>query len=361
MDTQSGELAFGHDAVPASEQSERAKAAEVDDFIIRLVNMGKVFTTSSGDVVALDDICLDIRRGSIQGIIGLSGAGKSTLVRCINYLEVPTSGRVIFEGKSLGDMSPVEVREARRKMGMIFQQFNLLDQRSLLRNVTFPLEIAKTGRREAKKRAMDLLRLVGLEDRARNYPAQLSGGQKQRVAIARALATSPKVLLCDEATSALDPKTTRQILDLLKKINREMGVTVIVITHQMSVIEAICDEVAVIDHSHIAEKGPVSELFSNPKTEIARRLILGDENEEVHFGNNRKVRIVFDGRNAHEPIISDMVMSCKTAVNILFANTREVEGQAVGQMLVELPEKEEEAERITHYLRQRGILFEEVK
>ncbi|MBO6308070.1 MAG: ATP-binding cassette domain-containing protein [Oribacterium sp.] len=336
------------------------------DVIIQLVNMGKVFHTSSGDVVALDDINLDIKEGSIQGIIGLSGAGKSTLVRCINYLEIPTSGKVIFEGKSLGDLSDREVREARRNMGMIFQQFNLLDQRNLLDNVTFPLEIAGTDRKKARERAMELLKLVGLEDRVKNYPAQLSGGQKQRVAIARALATNPKVLLCDEATSALDPKTTTQILELLKQINQEMGVTVIVITHQMSVIEAICDSVAIIDHSHIAESGPVAEVFSNPKTEIGRRLILGDGNADsvkpVDFGadTNRKIRIVFDGHSAHQPIISDMVLTCKVPVNILFANTKEVEGQAVGQMVVELPGEEEDADKLLHYLKDNSIKFEEV-
>ena len=336
------------------------------DVIIQLVNMGKAFHTSSGDVVALDDINLDIKEGSIQGIIGLSGAGKSTLVRCINYLEIPTSGKVIFEGKSLGDLSEKEVREARRNMGMIFQQFNLLDQRNLLDNVTFPLEIAGTDRKKARERAMELLKLVGLEDRVKNYPAQLSGGQKQRVAIARALATNPKVLLCDEATSALDPKTTTQILELLKQINQEMGVTVIVITHQMSVIEAICDSVAIIDHSHIAESGPVAEVFSNPKTEIGRRLILGDGNADsvkpVDFGvdSNRKIRIVFDGHSAHQPIISDLVLTCKVPVNILFANTKEVEGQAVGQMVVELPGEEEDAEKILHYLKDNSIKFEEV-
>lgn len=336
------------------------------DNIIRLVNMGKTFHTSSGDVVALDDINLDIKEGSVQGIIGLSGAGKSTLVRCINYLEVPTSGKVIFEGKSLGDLSDKEVRKARRNMGMIFQQFNLLDQRNLLDNVTFPLEIAGTDRKKARERALELLRLVGLEDRVKNYPAQLSGGQKQRVAIARALATNPKVLLCDEATSALDPKTTAQILDLLKKINKEMDVTVIVITHQMSVIEAICDSVAIIDHSHIAESGPVSEVFNNPKSEIGKRLILGDGNADyvrpVVFGeaDNRRIRIVFDGHSAHQPIISDMVLSCKVPVNILFANTKEVEGRAVGQMVVELSDNPDEAEKIVHYLRTNAIKFEEV-
>lgn len=334
--------------------------------IVRMVHMGKTFHTDSGDVKALDDINLDIKEGSIQGIIGLSGAGKSTLVRCINYLEIPTSGQVLFEGRSLGDMTAAEVREARKKMGMIFQQFNLLDQRNLLKNVTFPLEISGVDKKTANARALELLKLVGLEDRVKNYPSQLSGGQKQRVAIARALATNPKVLLCDEATSALDPKTTGQILDLLKKINREMGVTVIVITHQMSVIEAICDSVAIIDHSHIAESGPVSEIFANPKTEIGRKLILGDGNADsipVSFGNstNRKIRIVFDGLSAYKPVISEMTLACGIPVNILFANTREVEGKAVGQMVIELPEDRAEADKITDYLVENTITFEEVQ
>ncbi len=332
-----------------------------EDYIVELRNMGKTFHTSSGDVTALDDINLGIKRGTIQGIIGLSGAGKSTLVRCINYLEIPTSGQVLFEGKSLGDMNSKQVRETRREMSMIFQQFNLLDQRNLLRNVTFPLEIAGVDKKKAKERALELLKLVGLEDRVKNYPSQLSGGQKQRVAIARALATNPKVLLCDEATSALDPKTTKQILDLLKKINQEMGVTVIVITHQMSVVEAICDEVAIIDHSHIAEAGAVSDIFSNPKTDIGRKLILGEGNSEVSFKDGRKIRIVFDGRKASEPIISDMVLNCKLPVNILFANTKQVGDEAVGQMLLELPETEEDALKIMHYLRTRDIKFEEVR
>ena len=227
--------------------------------IIRLEGLGKQFSTANGTVTALEDINLEIKSGEIFGIIGLSGAGKSTLVRCINYLEVPTSGKVIFQDKNLSAMSDKQKRLARQSMGMIFQQFNLLSQRNVLQNICFPMEIAGTGRAEARKRAEELLALVGLEDRAKAYPAQLSGGQKQRVAIARAMATNPRVLLCDEATSALDPNTTKSILQLLKRINREMGVTVIVITHEMAVIEAICDKVAIIDHSHIAEVGKVSD------------------------------------------------------------------------------------------------------
>ena len=241
--------------------------------IICLEGLGKQFQTTNGTVTALDDINLEILQGEIFGIIGLSGAGKSTLVRCINYLETPTAGRVIFEGQNLSMMKEAEIRKARQSMGMIFQQFNLLAQRNVLQNVCFPMEIAGVPKAEAKIRAAELLKLVGLEERMKAYPAQLSGGQKQRVAIARAMSTNPKVLLCDEATSALDPNTTKSILELLKKINRELGITVIVITHEMAVIESICDRVAIIDHSHIAESGKVSEIFSGPKSEIGRQLI----------------------------------------------------------------------------------------
>ena len=248
----------------------------LEETIIQLKHMGKEFKTANGPVKALDDINLEIRRGEIFGIIGLSGAGKSTLVRCINMLEIPTSGEVLFEGENLAALNDAGQRKARQSMGMIFQQFNLLAQRNILRNVCFPMEIAGIPKQQAKERAMELLKLVGLEDRAKAYPAQLSGGQRQRVAIARAIATNPKVLLCDEATSALDPNTTKSILQLIKQINRDLGITVIVITHEMAVIEAICDRVAIIDHSQIAEYGRVSEIFSEPKSKIGRQLILGD-------------------------------------------------------------------------------------
>ena len=328
--------------------------------IIRLEGLGKQFQTSGGPVTALEDINLEIRYGEVFGIIGLSGAGKSTLVRCINYLEVPTSGKVIFEGENLSAMKDREKRLARRSMGMIFQQFNLLAQRNVLQNVCFPLEISGVSRTEARKRAEELLRLVGLEDRMKAYPAQLSGGQKQRVAIARAMATNPKVLLCDEATSALDPNTTKSILGLLKKINREMGITVIVITHEMAVIEAICDRVAIIDHSHIAEVGNVSDIFSEPKSKIGRQLILGDAVTNVTFDKSRKVRITFDGRESMEPVIANMILASKVPVNILYASTRDLGGKAVGQMIVQLPEDEADANRALNYLKSVQILFEEV-
>ena len=330
--------------------------------IICLEGLGKQFQTTNGTVTALDDINLEILQGEIFGIIGLSGAGKSTLVRCINYLETPTAGRVIFEGQNLSMMKEAEIRKARQSMGMIFQQFNLLAQRNVLQNVCFPMEIAGVPKAEAKKRAAELLKLVGLEERMKAYPAQLSGGQKQRVAIARAMSTNPKVLLCDEATSALDPNTTKSILELLKKINRELGITVIVITHEMAVIESICDRVAIIDHSHIAEVGKVSDIFSGPKSEIGRQLILGEAGHTaVNFGKSGQIRIIFDGRESSEPIISNMVLACKVPVNIMHADTRDIEGKAMGQMIIQLPEDDTDAGRICNYLKTANVKFEEVR
>lgn len=328
--------------------------------IIRMDGLGKAFTGSQGTVRALEDISLEIMPGEIFGIIGLSGAGKSTLVRCMNYLEVPTEGEVYYDGKPLSEMQDAELRKVRQSMGMIFQQFNLLAQRNVLKNICFPMEIAGISKQQAKDRAMELLKLVGLEDRAKAYPAQLSGGQKQRVAIARAIATNPKVLLCDEATSALDPNTTKSILQLLKQINRDLGITVIVITHEMAVIEAICDRVAIIDHSHIAEVGNVSDIFSEPKSKIGRQLILGDAVTNVTFDKSRKVRITFDGRESMEPVIANMILASKVPVNILYASTRDIGGTAVGQMIVQLPEDEADANRALNYLKSVQILFEEV-
>lgn len=328
--------------------------------IIQLRNMGKEFKTANGPVVALDDINLDIMEGEIFGIIGLSGAGKSTLVRCINLLEIPTSGEVIFEGENLAALSDKGKRKARQSMGMIFQQFNLLAQRNVLKNICFPLEIAGVPKAEAKKRAMELLRLVGLEERSKAYPAQLSGGQKQRVAIARAIATNPKVLLCDEATSALDPNTTKSILTLLKQINKDLGITVIVITHEMTVIEAICDRVAIIDQSQIAEVGKVSDIFSEPKSRIGRQLILGDAVTNVKFDRSRKIRITFDGRSSTEPVIANMILASKVPLNIMYAATKDIGGTAVGQMIVQLPEDETDANRAINYLKSAKVPFEEV-
>lgn len=336
--------------------------------IIELVQLSKQFVTKTATVRALDNINLKIYPGEIFGIIGASGAGKSTLVRCINLLEKPTAGQVIFDGQELTQLKNRELRLARQSMGMIFQQFNLLMQRTVLKNVCFPLEIAQRENAEGSelskidtvKRAKELLEIVGLSDKANNYPSQLSGGQKQRVAIARALATNPKVLLCDEATSALDPNTTRSILALLKDINARLGITIVVITHEMSVIEEICNRVAIISDSQIAEIGNVNEIFSSPKTEAGRKLVFPDGHGIEHFTGQRCMRIVFDGNSSFEPVIANMVLDCKQPVNIIFADSRNIDGKAYGQIVIQLPEDERMAERMIHYLKARNLTIEEV-
>lgn len=308
--------------------------------------MGKVFTSANGPIVALDGIDLTIEDGEIFGIIGLSGAGKSTLVRCINLLERPTSGAVVVDGNDLMKMPQKELLRMRRSIGMIFQGFNLLEQRNVMGNVCYPLEIAGVPKQEAKKRAAELIEMVGLTDRIKSYPSQLSGGQKQRVAIARALATNPRYLLCDEATSALDPNTTKQILDLLKQINKQMGVTIIVITHEMKVIDSICDRVAVIDKSKIAEVGKVSDVFTNPQSDIARELILPGNHTAENVTDGTKLRIVFDGKESTEPVIANLILESGVPINILFADTKDVGGTAVGQMLIQVPDGDRALERV---------------
>ena len=313
-------------------------------------------------VTALDGLNMEIGHGQLYGFVGPNGAGKTTTIRIISGLLRPTSGKVFISDEELTAMSPAELRQHRKKIGMIFQQFNILAQRNVLQNVCFPLEIAGSSKTEARQRAEELLALVGLEDRMKAYPAQLSGGQKQRVAIARAMANNAKVVLCDEATSALDPNTNKSILGLLKRINLEMGITVIVITHEMSVIESICDRVAIIDHSHIAEVGKVSDVFSGPKSDIGRQLILGDvAGHSSSFGSSRQIRIIFDGRESSEPVIANMVLACKVPVNIMHADTRDIEGKAMGQMLIQLPEDESDAGRICNYLKTANVTFEEVR
>ena len=328
--------------------------------IIKIEGLSKSFVNKNTTVHALDNIDLDIYKGEIFGIIGLSGAGKSTLVRCINYLEIPTSGSVIYMGSNLSGMSVDKIRKTRQSMGMIFQQFNLLAQRNVLDNVCFPMEIAGVPKKNAEKRAIELLKLVGLEDRIKAYPAQLSGGQKQRVAIARAIANEPKVLLCDEATSALDPDTTKQILKLIREINKNLGITVVVITHEMKVIESICDRVAIIDHSKIAEIGTVTDIFSDPKSPIGKKLILGDSVKEVVATKGRKLRLVFDGRSSYEPVLSNIILATGLPVNILYASTSDIGGIAKGQMIIQLPDDETDASRILHYISSIKMKYEEV-
>lgn len=329
--------------------------------MIEIQSLSKSFPGADGTVVALEDVSLRIEDGEIFGIIGLSGAGKSTLVRCINLLERPSSGRVIVDGRDLTGMNQKELRQARKSMSMIFQGFHLLMQRSALDNICFPMELAGVKRHEALKRAKELLELVGLPDKAGAYPVQLSGGQKQRIAIARALASDPKVLICDEATSALDPKTTQSILALLKQLNRDLGVTVVVITHEMRVVEQICNRVAILDHGRVQEIGPVSEVFSNPKSEAGRRLVLPD-GEKIHvLPENRLVRLVFNGASTLEPIISTLAIEQGIRLNIISADTRSIGEKTFGNMVLGLPHDETEAARALLYLRElKGVTAEEV-
>lgn len=339
--------------------------------LIEIRNLCKTFGTGSTAVHALEDVSLDIEAGEIFGIIGLSGAGKSTLVRCMNLLERPTSGTVTVDGADMTALSEKELRAARREIGMIFQSFNLLMQRNALANVRFPLELAGVPKKEANERAQELLDMVGLGDRAEAFPAQLSGGQKQRVAIARALATNPKVLLCDEATSALDPTTTESILELLKNLNRQLGVTVVVITHEMRVVERICSRVAIIADSRIAEMGPVQDVFLNPQTEAAKKLVLpsragklegfssDSENRAVDECRGRLIRLAFDGETTDRPIIADMILSCGAPVSIVYADTRSIEGRLYGHTVLQLPSDPAVAEKLRRWLSDEGVIFTE--
>ncbi len=335
----------------------------MNESIIQIQHLNKTFGSGDGAVHALEDINLDIQKGEIFGIIGLSGAGKSTLVRCINLLERPTSGRVIVDGKEMTALSEKELRLARRNVTMIFQSFNLLMQRTCLGNICFPMELSGVSRAKARSRARELLELVGLSSKADAYPAQLSGGQKQRIAIARALATDPKVLLCDEATSALDPTTTASILSLLKDLNRKLGVTVVVITHQMSVIEEICSRVAILDGGVVAEQGAVEDIFSHPTTDAARRLVYpnGASIQQYPAGTHA-VRVAFDGGTAYQPLIASLAIDCGVKVNILGADTRNIDGKAFGTMLLGLPDDPNDAARALSYIRaQPNVSAEEVE
>ena len=335
---------------------------------ILIQNVSKTYSTKDGNVQALKNVNLSIEQGDIYGIIGMSGAGKSTLVRCINYLEEPTEGKIFIKGKELGSFSKKELRKQREDIGMIFQHFNLLMQKSVLENICFPLYIHGKKKTEARKRAKELLEIVGLSDKAKAYPAQLSGGQKQRVAIARALASNPKILLCDEATSALDPQTTASILDLLKEINQKFGITIVIITHQMSVVREICSHVAIMKSGEVVEDGKVSEIFTHPKSDVARELISRDlGNDIVNTGNvaakiskGKNVRIVFSENSSFEPVIANMILQFNEPVNILKANTKNVGGVAKGEMILGFQEDSNNVEKMKEYLIERGLEIEEV-
>ena len=329
--------------------------------IIEIQNLSKTFGVGEGQVAALDGVSLSVEQGEIFGIIGLSGAGKSTLVRCINLLERPDAGQILFHGEDLMGLKEKQLRQQRRKISMIFQSFNLLDQRTSLDNICFPLELAGVSKKEARKRAMELLEMVGLPDKKDAYPVQLSGGQKQRIAIARALASNPEVLLCDEATSALDPQTTRDVLRLIQDINKRLGITVIIITHDMSVIEEICGRVAILNHGKVAEIGTVESVFSSPKSEAGRRLVYPDGLPFEMLPKSKVVRVAFNGGTAYQPLIATLAMECGVVVNILGADTRNIDGKAFGSMLLGLPENDLEAAKALAYIAsQKDITVEEV-
>ena len=328
--------------------------------MIQVENLCKSFFTKNGTVEAARNISFSIEKGEIFGIIGLSGAGKSTLVRCLNLLERPTSGTIRIKGKNLMELPERKLRKERQNIGMIFQHFNLLMQRTALDNVCFPMEIVGISKKEARKKALEYLKIVGLEEKALSYPSQLSGGQKQRVAIARVLASDPEILLCDEATSALDPQTTKSILELIRKINKEYGITVVVITHEMSVVQEICNRVAVLERGVLVESGTVEELFRSPKTEAARRLVFSGRAQIQKMNGKRLVRVTFKDKSSFEPVIANLVLTYRTPVNILYADTKNIGGSAEGEMILQLPEIEETAEKMIEYLRETNMGVEEL-
>ena len=336
---------------------------------IELLHINKTFETKEGHVQALNDVSLSIEAGDIYGIIGMSGAGKSTLVRCMNYLEIPSEGVVKLQGEELSGLSDRELRKKREKVGMIFQHFNLLMQKNVIDNICFPLLIQGVSKKDAEKRAAKLLEKVGMPDKAKAFPSQLSGGQKQRVAIARALASEPKILLCDEATSALDPQTTSSILELLKNINREMGITIVVITHQMSVVRQICNKVAIMKEGQIVETGSTLDIFNHTKSEVARELLRTDVDAQAEkqviqevsdITGGSKLRIIYSENSAFEPVIANMILKFNEPVNILKAATKNVGGVAKGEMVLEFQRTSEKKDEMKAYLRERNIEIEEL-
>ena len=332
--------------------------------MIEIKNLSKTFKTADSSLDALKNVSLTINDGDIYGIIGMSGAGKSTLVRCINMLERPTEGQILIDGVDMGSLSSKQLRDARRNITMIFQGFNLLMQRNCLKNICFPLELEGMKKEDAEKRELELLEIVGLPDKAKAYPAQLSGGQQQRIAIARALATNPKVLLCDEATSALDPNTTHSILNLIRDINKKLGITVIIITHQMSVVEETCNRVAILDNGTVVEQGEVSTVFAHPQSAAAKRLVFPDASDEIFApaSDEHRIRVVFNGAFAtNTPLITKMAMDEGIAANILAASTRCIGDKVYGNMLLGIPGGDNELERASKYLQSMpDILVEEV-
>ena len=337
--------------------------AEKGSPLIEVRNLRKVYQVPGGEVVALDGINLTIEKGQIYGIIGMSGAGKSTLIRCMNKLDTPTDGEILIHGQNVLTMNGKQLLQMRRKVSMIFQQFNLLMQKTVARNVRYPLEIAGVPKAKANERVKELLEIVGLESKANAYPAQLSGGQKQRVAIARALASDPEVLLCDEATSALDPMTTQAILALLQDINKRLGITVVLITHEMAVIRQICNRVAILDGGKIAEEGTVDDVFVHTRSAAGKRLfgiVPTQKDEEVPAAEVPALRIIFDGGKENQPIISGLIKASGVDVNILSADIKRLNGKPYGQMLIEMPQDDLIRIKIKEFLAKEGLTVKEV-
>ena len=328
--------------------------------VFELQNVYKTYRNDGKEFEALKNVSLEVGEGEIFGIIGMSGAGKSTLVRTLNRLEEVSGGTVTFYGKNLAELKPAELRKVRHSISMIFQGFNLLNQRTVIQNVELSMRILGIGRAERRKKALEMLEIVGLADKANEFPARLSGGQKQRVAIARALAVDPKVLLCDEATSALDPKITGEILDLLKKINEERSLTIVIITHEMSVVEKICDKVAIIDDGELAEVGDVKEVFSNPQSRAAKKLVFPSNPFDPSDEDVQLIRIVFDGTQSNVPFIANLVEQTGLKVNILSANTRSVGGIGYGQMILELPSEQKDRRTVIDFFSKSGLSVSEV-
>lgn len=341
--------------------------------MIELKHIVKRFRSDSGTVTALNDVTLKIQDGEIFGIIGFSGAGKSTLVRCINLLERPTSGKVLLDGVDLTGLTPAALRSVRRKIGMIFQHFNLMPSRTVFENIEMPLKLTEVTHKERCAKIRALLSLVDLSDKENAYPSELSGGQKQRVAIARALANDPKVLLCDEATSALDPKTTRSILKLLKKVNAELGITVVIITHQMSVIKSICDRTAVLEHGKLIEEGTVLEVFSDPKSPVTQGFINSASNvddlmEILEEAGQKGLApkspvylLTYAGQSAGEPLMSELYKRFSVSANIIFGNIELVGGTPFGKLAVTLKGREEDEKKALAYIEKQGVRIEEIK
>lgn len=342
--------------------------------MIKLQNISKVFGSGEGQVHAIDDVTLSIEKGEIFGIIGFSGAGKSTLVRCINLLEVPTGGKVIVDSKELTTLSPRELRSARKGIGMIFQHFNLMPSRTVFGNVAFPLRGSSLNREDKEKKVRELLRLVDIEDKENAYPNQLSGGQKQRVAIARALANDPKVLLCDEATSALDPQTTKSILQLLKKVNKQLGITVVVITHEMAVIKEICGRVAVMEKGKVVEEGEVFSIFANPREPVTRDFIRTTSNLHKIEGllaenspvtrlkpGEMIVRLSYVEKNVSEPLISTVSRTFDIDLNIIFSDIEIVQDAPIGGTVAIMSGERNQIELAMEYLAEKNVGVEVIQ